>query len=297
MASAIVAVLLTVLTAASRAQADAIGELEKAHSAYVAHQYENAEARLRALLDPSAGGLKDPDSVADARMYLAAVLIAQGKRDPAGAVLEQLLINKPDYQPDPLRVSLDAINALIDSRTRLHDRLAQMQVETVRKEQEVKAKLDAERQKAAYRLSMLEKLASEQVIVERHSRWLALLPLGFGQFQNGQAGWGWALLAGESMLAIGSGVAAAVSYYDQAQARDAFQQGLNTANAYQERALQAAIVGDVLAGGFFLTAAAGVVQAEVAFVPERAYVQKRAVPQLSLRPLLGPMGFGIAGSF
>ncbi len=248
--------------------------------------------------NPKTGTLKDPDNVADARMYLAAVLVAQGKRDAANGVFEQLLVDRPDYQPDPLRVSLDAMDALIDSRTRLRDRLAQMQVETVRKEQEVKARLDAERQKAASRLSMLEKLASEEVVVQHNSRALALLPFGTGQFQNGQEGFGWFFLVGESILAVASGVGAIVSYDNQAQAKDAFQQGLvETARAYQLRALQASIVGDLIAGGFFVDALAGIVQAEVAFVPERTYVRKRAVPQLSFRPFLGPSGVGVAGTF
>ena len=38
--------------------ADAVSDLEKAHNAYVAHKYDDAEARLRALLDPRAGTLE-----------------------------------------------------------------------------------------------------------------------------------------------------------------------------------------------------------------------------------------------
>jgi len=59
------------------ARADAKDDLEKAHNAYMTHRYDDAEARLRALLDPTRSGLKDPDSIADARMYLAAVLLAE----------------------------------------------------------------------------------------------------------------------------------------------------------------------------------------------------------------------------
>ncbi|MDP9035481.1 MAG: hypothetical protein M3O50_11795 [Myxococcota bacterium] len=297
-AAAAVAILGAMLATAPPAQADALGELEKAHNAYVAHQYESAATRLRVLLDPKTGTLKDPDSIADARMYLAAVLLAQGKKDEASAIFEQLLIDKPDYQADPLRVSLEGIDALIDSRTRLHDRLAQMQVETVRKEQEVKARLDAERQKAAARVSMLEKLAAEEVVVERNSRLLALLPFGAGQFQNGQEAWGWTFLMGESVLALASGVGLAVSYYDQSLARDAFRQAnLDAANTYQARAQQGAIVGDLLAAGFWVSALAGIIQAELAFVPERSYVRKRDVPQLSLQPLFGPESFGVGARF
>ena len=107
------------------ARADALSDLEKAHNAYVAHKYDDAEARLRALLDPHAGTLKDADNIADARMYLGATLLAQGKKADAEAVFEQLLRDKPDYQPDSLRVTLQAIDALIDVRSRMREELAQ----------------------------------------------------------------------------------------------------------------------------------------------------------------------------
>jgi predicted negative regulator of RcsB-dependent stress response len=75
------------------ARADALSDLEKAHSAYVAHKYADAEARLRDLLDAKSGALKDADSIADARMYLGAVLLAEGKKEEAADALEQLLLD------------------------------------------------------------------------------------------------------------------------------------------------------------------------------------------------------------
>src|SRR5262249_55899672 len=94
--------LVALLAAPSReTRADTASDLEKAHSAYVAHEYSDAEKRLRALLEQQSERL-DPDSLADARMYLGAVLLAEGRRNEADAVFEQLLLDKPDYQPDPL---------------------------------------------------------------------------------------------------------------------------------------------------------------------------------------------------
>ena len=186
---------LAVSSSARELRADASSDLEKAYSAYVAHRYEDAEKRLRALLDPQTGPLKDdPDDVADARMYLGAVLVAQGKKDPAAEIFEQLLLDRPDYQPDPLRVSLQAIDALIDARTRLRDRLEAIQAEKVRKAQEEKAKIEASRQQAAERLALLEKLAAEEIVVDRNSRWIALLPFGVGQFQDRQPALAWMFL-------------------------------------------------------------------------------------------------------
>jgi hypothetical protein len=292
--------LAAVLVAAGRdAMADAQADLEKAHSAYVAHKYDEAEARLRVLLDSKKNPLKDPDSVADARMYLGAVLVAEGKKDEAGRTFEQLLLDKPDYQPDPLRVSLEASDAFIDARTRLRDRLAELQAEQVRKVQEERAKAEAERQRAAARLVMLEKLASTEIVIERHSRWLALVPFGVGQFQNGQDTLGWAFLSGEVLLAVGSLGGASVAVYEQAQANDALLRPDARAVAieYERRAQLAAIVGDLFGAGFFAAAIGGVVHAQLTFVPERVETRKRYIPPLSLAPIVGPGLLGLRGTF
>jgi hypothetical protein len=281
--------------------ADALSDLEKAHGAYVAHKYGEAEARLRALLDtgaPQGAPLKDADSVADARMYLGAVLLAEGKQTEAQSVFERLVLDKPDYQPDSLRVSLQATDALVDARARLREKLASLQMEQVRQAQEEKARADAERQKAALRLATLEKLASEQVIVEHHSRWEALLPFGVGQFQNGQETLGWTLLSAQSLLLLGSIGGAAVTLYDAGQASDMLKRRDSTAASYQSRAHDAAIVGDVFAAGCALVAAVGIVHAQATFVPKVVEVRTRAVPALSLSPLLEPAGGreGMAGA-
>jgi hypothetical protein len=291
--------LLAALLAAwpRAARADAAADLEKAHNAYVAHQYDEAETRLRALLDPNTGTLVDPDRIADARMYLAATLLAEKKREQADAVLEQLLVARPDYQPDPLRVSLEAIDALTDARTRLRAKLAEMQAEKVRQAQEEKARAETERQKQALRLAMLERLASTEVVTERSSRWIALVPFGVGQFQNGQTALGWTLLVGEGLLAAGSVVSAGVMFYDVGLRNDAIARNDGTQFTYNDRAQTAAYVGDALAGGFALVAALGILHAQLTFVPEKTTSRRRPIPPVSLAPSLGPGGVGVVGAF
>jgi tetratricopeptide (TPR) repeat protein len=296
--AASVAAALALGTPPRLAHADPLGDLEKAHSAYVAHKYDEAETRLRALLDAKTGLLKDADNVADARMYLGAVLVAEGKKDDASRVFEQLLLEKPDYEPDPLRVSLGSIDVFVDARSRLRDRLAALQAERVRKVQDERAKIEAERQKAAVRLAMLEKLATEEVVIEKNSRWLALVPFGAGQFQNGQDVPGAVFLTGEVALGLGSIIGAAITLYDAGQARASVAGGDDpSARDYQKQAQLAAIVGDTFSAGFFLTAAAGIIHAEATFVPERTYVRARPLPPVSVSPFVAPTGVGITGRF
>lgn len=297
--ASLAAAVFVLLLAAGAAHADPLGDLEKAYGAYAAHKYDDAEARLRALLDPQTGTLKEPDSVADARMYLGAVLIAKGRKQEASEVFERLLREKPDYEPDKLRVQLDAVDAFIDVHTRLRAELDRIQAEKVQGEQADKAKAEALRQKAALRLATLEKLVGEERVVEHNSRWKALLPFGVGQFQNGQSDWGWVFLSSETLLAVSSAVAAAVSVYDQAQRNDAQRiRGDELAAAtYNQNAQAAAWVADALAGGFWLTAIVGAVHAELTFVPETVSVRKRPLPPLSIVPVVGPGAMGLVGRF
>jgi hypothetical protein len=284
-------------TLAPSARADAAADLEKAHNAYVARQYDEAEMRLRALLDAKTGTLVDPDKVADARMYLAATLIAEKKSDEANALLEQLLTDRPDYQPDPLRVSLEAIDALTDARTRIRDKLSALQAEKVRKAQEEKAKIEAERVKQQIRLAQLEQLAGTEIIEHPNSRLLAMVPFGAGQFQNGQTALGWTFLLSEGALAIGSGIGAGFWYYYVQQTQAAEQANNGTAHGYNSLAQTSSYVGDSLFAGFALMAVIGIVHAQLTFVPETVETRKRPLPPVTLAPTLGPGGLGLVGRF
>ena len=147
------------------------------------------------------------------------------------------------------------------------------------------------------RIAMLEKLASEQIVTEKNSRWVALLPFGIGQFQNGQAGLGWTFLAGEGLLGAGSIVGAALTLYNTGQTQAAVLRGDGTAAGYNARAQEAAFVGDVFGGAFLLAAAVGVIHAELAFVPERTTLKRRALPPVTWMPWIGPSGAGLTVTF
>jgi hypothetical protein len=294
----VAAPLAALLCAAPVARADARSDLEKAHNAYLAHRYDDAESRLRALLDAKTGTLKDPDTVADARMYLGATLLAERKNDEAAATFEGLLIERPDYQADPLRVSLEAVDALTDARARVRDKLDALQAEKVRKAQEERAKVEAERQKQALRLAMLESLAGTERVIERHSRWMALVPFGVGQFQNGQTADGWVFLTGEALLAGGSAVASGFSLFYENQAVTAMgNRNAGSVSAYEKLAHWSAITDDLLVGALAITIVGGVIHAEATFVPEKVEMRKRDIPSLSVAPFAGPTGIGVFGRF
>jgi hypothetical protein len=277
------------------ARADPAAELEKAHSAYVARHYDEAESKLRSLL--ASGAVKDPDVVADARMYLGAVLVAEGKQEDAAAVFDQLLADRPRYDPDQLKVTVQAMYAFIDAKTRNKDKIRASLEAEAQAEEADRARAEQEKVSQAKRLAMLEKLASEEIVVERHSRWVALVPFGVGQFQNGQTGLGVAFLVSESAFAAGSLIGAAFAIYDEAQTNVATVRGWGNQSTYHSWADLAALLGNVSIGASALTAVVGVIHAQLTFVPDRVEVHKRAIPALSLTPLIGPTGVGLAGTF
>ena len=189
-------------------------------------------------------------------MYLGAVLAAEDKKDEAGKIFEALLVAKPDYEPDPLRVSTEALDAFFDVRARLRARLASIRADQARVEQEARERVEAERQREAARVAMLEKLASEEIVRQRASRWIALLPFGVGQFQNGQDALGGLLLATEAALVVGSGISAGIALYDSGKAQDALNRNDPTGPQYRSFAYTAASVGGLLTAGFALVAIA-----------------------------------------
>jgi hypothetical protein len=290
--------LLALLGALSQARADELSDLEKSYAAYAARKYVDAEERLRALLNPTTGTLKDPDRVADARMYLGAVLLAEGRRADALAVFQRLLLDKEDYQPDPLRIPLEALDALIDVRSQIREKVRALQVEKARQQQDEQAKLEAEKQRAAARIAVLEKLAGEEIVIERNSRWIAVLPLGIGQFQNRQDALGWTFLVAESLLGAGSVVSAGLTLYNETNAQGALARNDSAqAGGYDKRAQSDWLADAAFFGGFVGVAIAGVAHAEATFVSEHAFVQKRPLPPLSLSPVVGPGGIGLVGRF
>jgi len=146
---------------------------------------------------------------------------------------------------------------------------------------------------------MLERYASEEIVVERHSRWEALIPFGVGQFQNRQSVPGWSFFTTESLLAAGSAIGLGLSLYNESLAYEAVQSRTGTASQYEARAQEASIVGNIFAAGLAAVVIGGIVQAETAFVPQHVHVEerKRALPSLSLAPVVGAGRLGIAGTF
>ncbi|MFO0678611.1 MAG: hypothetical protein U0169_18910 [Polyangiaceae bacterium] len=272
------------------ARADEQSELEKGRVAYYAKQYDEADERFRKMLDPKTGTVHDAVLVSQARMVWGAVLFAKKKREDANALFEQILLSDPQFEPDPLGYPTEVLNAFIDTRARIRDKLNAAAMASARSEAERRAREDSERKRQVARIAMLEKLAAEESVTVKNSRWIAAVPFGVGQFQNGQKALGYVFLSSELALATLS-VAVAPFYVsnlddaDTAMAnRDRFR-----AEQFLARANDLRVVNLVAVSALAATAVVGVLQAEISFVPESKTVKKRPIPEVgSVTPFAAP---------
>jgi hypothetical protein len=125
------------------------------------------------------------------------------------------------------------------------------------------------------------------------SRWVAAIPFGAGQFQNGQTALGWIFLGVESALAIGTSIAISLKLVFLKNQLDATAESDQyRANQWLQRGQQAWIAELWLAGGFAAAAVAGIVHAQLTFVQPYTEVRHRPLPKLALTPIVAPQPNG-----
>lgn len=296
-------VIAVALCAPRLAHADGRAELEKARAAYLARNYTEAEERLRALVDPKTG-LREPGLLSQARMNLGAVLLAQGKKEAASEVFERLILEDSTYEPDPLSFPGEVINLYIDLRAQLRERIRAAAENAARLEAERRAREAAEKKAREQWQKTVEKMASEEIITARHSRLVACLPFGAGQFQNGQPILGWIFLGLESAAVVGTAVTWPMYRYNRTRQKEEIDPPNfdkdGKAAAYGNRADDLQIANWIFAGGFAAVAAIGIVQANLVYKPETIEIKKRDLPPVSkVTPSVGatPGGFfvGLSG--
>jgi tetratricopeptide (TPR) repeat protein len=276
------AALAAVVLAAPSARADARAELEKARAAYLARNYAEAEERLRALVDPKSG-LHEQGLVSQARMYLGAVLLAEDHKDQATEAFQKLVLEDPTFEPDPLAFPGPVINAFIDVRAQLRERIRAAAESAARLDAERKARDEAQRRAQAAWLERVKAMAEEDKTTVRNSRLVAFVPFGAGQFQNRQPVLGWIFLGTEAALAAGTAITLPMYAYARSRENEELGSGdiERKAQGYHDRAEGIRITNLSLVGALVAVAAVGVVQANLVYVPETTEVKKRELPAVS----------------
>jgi hypothetical protein len=269
-------------------------DVEKARAAYLARNYSEAEERLRTLVDPKTG-LKELGLLSQARMYLGAVLLAQSKREAAVEVFEKLILEDPAFEPDPLSFPGEVINTFFDVRGQLQEKIRQAAQNAARLEADRRAQAEEERRRQEAWLAQVKQMAQEEKITVRHHRLVAFLPFGAGQLQNGDQVLGWTFLVSEAALVVGTGITLPLYAYARSRADEESSSGDldRKAQVYKSRADNIQTVNLSLAGAFAAIAITGIVQANLAYVPETVETKKRDLPTLSrLVPIVAPVARG-----
>jgi hypothetical protein len=219
--------------------------------------------------------------------------MALGRSDEADAEIEKLIRSNPVYSPDPVAFPGKVVDRFIEIKSRLKGEIEAASRARAAAEQATKTR--TERQQREY-IESLQRLASQETIVVRHSRWVAMIPFGAGQFQNGQEGLGYTFLLVESALAVTSVAAYVVhsqliaDYVSPPSGTvdyDKFSSQLNTAydvNVYSTATLA-------------VVALAGILHAQITYVPEVQETRVRPLPPPPPLPVTPKVGAGPSGFF
>ncbi len=264
--------LLLVALLPAGAKAGDVEDFEAARSAYEARDYERAVIYFEALVGGEMPRLESPALVAEARKYLGAAYLFVGRRDAARQQFERLLRAEPDYILDPLRFPID-VQELFDS---VRERLV-----LEHHQERERTALEERAMRAEERARSLILFAEEEVTTAvPNSRWLALLPFGVGQFENGDPGLGWAFLLSETALA-GTAIGAMIWWQELSVfANRAQLAGDATSIREANQLLEAAFVLHWSAvGALSAVVLAGILEAQIRFVPARTVRERRRVPE------------------
>ncbi|NOZ02663.1 MAG: hypothetical protein GXP54_12350 [Deltaproteobacteria bacterium] len=193
MAALITAVLTALLwTASAVAETPEFG-FKEAENNFRFQDYKAAEKILRQLLHPEVL-LKDPEKVIKAREYLGACYFWLKDYKRMEEEFTSLLTQSPNYKLDPFYYPA----TLIDRVEKLRAKLAELRIIDLGKGAKAKEKKPPP-------------CLVPKETVTRRSQWVALIPFGAGQFQNGHNMEGALFLTGEALALatnIGSYVAA-----------------------------------------------------------------------------------------
>jgi hypothetical protein len=298
-ASAAVLAGMLALAWASPAQADDEQALEMAKSPFDNGQYLEAHTRLSPLLDPSlppcdgTSGtgvrchLTSPDLLERARALDAASLLALKRDAEADVLIGAIFRQNPNYVPSPAMFPqevIDRFNAVRSSLSTELRAIAQRQAQEA--EQKRLATLKARDDEEKW-IADLQHQAGRERLVESNSRWLALVPFGIGQFQNGDIRLGITFAVGEVLLGAGS----LVSLVFVNNLTSSANGRLPNSPAIDYPTLNAnlatgTLVNRISFGAWTALTLAGVIQAQVAFVPEKITYRDRPIPP---RPKLVPV--------
>jgi hypothetical protein len=256
-------------------------ELARVVSLYEAGKYGECADSFHGLL--SSDGvhpLHDPDVIESARIYHAACLIGSGQNQLADEPLRAAIRQNPQMKaPDSLVFPPQVIDRFLRVRESMFDVIRKAEDERVRRAQELAKQQEERTRKERLRVAGLERLAQQETVITPKTRWLALVPFGVGQFQNGEKPLGYVFLTSEILLAASTLTTLGVeTHLVLATSRaDKLKLSINGNLADWKTALEYSSY------AWLGVTVIGIVEAQLTFVPEQRQIRKRPLPP-ELRP-------------
>lgn len=308
------ALLMTTLSAL----ADDLQQFELGKTRFDRGEYDKAAERFAAMLDPAqepctqtppnataACRLTDTDVIERARALYAASLVALDRNDEAELQIAEILRKNFQFSPDPAAFPQKVVDRFTVVRGRLRQELEAAQEKRAQLELEQRVATERLRQAEERWVADIVRAASEERIVVKNSRFIAALPFGVGQFQNRKQSLGTAFVVSEALLGITTlATSQAYTYYKDIGFNPAFLAQKPTLLANQAIFLR---LNQVSFAAFAAVVLTGIIQAQIAYVPEFVTVRKRQLPP---RPTAAPvqvmptvsftkdmMGIGLSGTF
>lgn len=293
---------------AGEPQLNDAAELARVVSLYEAGKYgECADSLHRLLSSDGPRPLHEPDVIESARIYHAACLIGSGQNRLADEPLRAAIRQNPQMKsPDSLLFPPPVIDRFLRVRESMFDVIRKAEDERVRRAQELARQQEERARRERVRVAGLERLAQQETVINPKTRWLALVPFGVGQFQNDEKPLGYLFLTSEILLAATTLTTLGVETHlvlATSRADKTPQQSINATTQNWQTALE------VSSYAWLGVSVIGIIQAQLAFVPEQRQIRKRALPP-ELRPEPAPVSvapsaaavpggavFGVSGRF
>lgn len=253
--------------------ADELSDFESARRNYDKQNYSKAARGLESLVGGVVPRATNPVVRIEARKYLGATYLFQGKKEAAREQFRSLLEEDPDYDIDPVAFPEAVVQTFQDVKKEVSAEIARQDaLEAARRKREHSDEVE-ELLRQQQRIQELEELVATETVEKVNSRWIAALPFGIGQFQNENRKLGIMFAVTESAFLVAS-IATFIGHNSLRDENPTADQ-LDRAQRV-EKALR---IGNwVSVGALVSFTVAGIIEAEVRFKPAIRSTRERDLP-------------------
>ena len=252
------------------AHANDFDDFQQARDAYDGQDYARAAELFEALVGGDVPRLTNRPLLLESRKYLAASYLFVGQRELARAEFGRLLELEPGYVLDPLAFPKEVQDLFAGVKAKNDQVLEEV---AARRQQARARRREADQRRQAVnrrRLQRLIKLASTERVEEHRSRWVAAVPFGVGQFQNGHDGLGLVLAVSETAL-LALNVTTYILHQDLPEQPEDIDTVRRVEGIYR-------FSNQVSLALFAVLAVTGILDAQLRFEPVQSHERRRPLP-------------------